>query len=108
MEQNNVSMEQIVMELVVNSGMARSMAMAAIDEAERGEITNAREQLEAAKTQISKAHEFQTDLIAQEAGGNHQEVSLIMVHGQDHLMTAMVVIDLAEKFINMYEKAVAR
>lgn len=104
MEQNQVSMEQIVMELVVNSGMARSTAMAAIDEAEQGEIGRAREQLEEAKAQISRAHEFQTDLIAREAGGNRQEVSLIMVHGQDHLMTAMVVIDLAEKLINVYEK----
>ena len=29
---------------------------------------------------------------------------LLMCHGQDHLMTAMVVIDLAEKFIEVYQK----
>ena len=31
-------------------------------------------------------------------------MSLLMCHGQDHLMTAMVVIDLAEKFIEVYQK----
>lgn len=104
MGSNEVSMEQIVMELVVNSGTARSMAMAAIEEGAQGNFEAADEQLEAAKNQIAKAHEFQTELIAQEAGGNPQKVSLIMVHGQDHLMTAMVVIDLAEKMIQLYKK----
>lgn len=104
MEQKSVTTEDIVMELVVNSGMARSMAMAAIDEAGNGNTESAREQLKDAKEQVSKAHAFQTNLISQEAGGSHQEMTLIMVHGQDHLMTSMVVIDLAEKFINLYEK----
>lgn len=104
MDVHEVSMEEIVMELVVNSGAARSMAMVAIDEAAQGNFTAASEQLEKAKNQIAKAHEFQTDLIAGEASGNQQKMSLIMVHGQDHLMTAMVVIDLAEKMIQMYQK----
>ena len=101
MDVHEVSMEEIVMELVVNSGAARSMAMAAIDEAAQGDFTAASKQLEEAKNQIAKAHEFQTDLIAAEAAGNQQKMSLIMVHGQDHLMTAMVVINLAEKMIQM-------
>lgn len=103
MEQQKITTEDIVMELVVNSGAARSLAMAAIDEAAQGNLNVAREQLAEAREQISKAHVFQSNLIAWETEGCKQDMSLIMVHGQDHLMTAMVVIDLAEKFINLYE-----
>lgn len=104
MEQKEIDVEEIVMNLVVNSGAARSLAMEAIDLAEHDSIAEARAKLEESREMIAKAHNFQTSLISGEANGEHHEVSLILVHGQDHLMTAMVVIDLAEKFINLYEK----
>lgn len=103
-EKQGTSAESIVMELVVNSGAARSMAMQAIEEAAKGSFEAAFQKVKEAKEQINKAHAFQTELIAAEAGGQSQPVSLIMVHGQDHLMTAMVVIDMAEQFIRLYQK----
>ena len=41
--------------------------------------------------------------IRKEAAGEKVETSLIMCHGQDHLMTAMVIIDLAAEFIDVYK-----
>lgn len=103
-EKQEITAENIIMELVVNSGAARSLAMQAIDEAVKGSFTAASQKLEEAKTQINKAHVFQTELIAAEAGGQSYPMSLIMVHGQDHLMTAMVVIDMAEQLVKVYQK----
>lgn len=103
-EKQEIAAESIIMELVVNSGSARSMAMQAVEEAAKGSFEAARQKLEEAKVQINKAHAFQTELIAAEAGGQSHPVSLIMVHGQDHLMTAMVVIDMAEQFLKLYQK----
>ena len=96
--------EQIVMELVVNSGNARSTAMEAIELAKKGKIDAAKEMIEEARNQINGAHNFQTKLIQDEIAGQAAPMSLIMCHGQDHLMTAMVVIDLAEQIIALYEK----
>lgn len=96
--------EQIVMELVVNSGNARSTAMEAIEVAKKGKIDAAKEMIEEAREQINGAHNFQTKLIQDEIAGQAAPMSLIMCHGQDHLMTAMVVIDLAEQIIALYEK----
>lgn len=104
MERKPIDVEEIVMNLVVNSGAARSLAMEAIALAESGSTADAQAKLEQAREMIAKAHNFQTELISGEANGEQHEVSLILVHGQDHLMTAMVVIDLAEKFIKLYEK----
>ena len=39
---------------------------------------------------------FKTDMLTQEAQGNHVKVDLYMVHAQDHLMTAITFIDLAK------------
>ena len=55
--------------------------------------------LEEAQKSLQAAHHFQTDLIQGEMqeDGEPVEVRLLMVHGQDHLMDAMVVSDLEKK-----------
>lgn len=96
--------EKVIMNLVVNSGNARSLAMESIRLAKEGSFAEAEEMLRTSREAILMAHEFQTELVSKEAAGEAVETSLIMCHGQDHLMTAMVVIDLAEEFINVYKK----
>lgn len=93
-----------IIELVVNSGNARSTAMEAIAMAKEGNIEQARETIEAAREEIAKAHHTQTDLIQGEAAGKKTDVGLLMVHAQDHLMNALTVIDLATEMVEMYDK----
>lgn len=102
--ENQVSLEEIIMELVVNSGAARSAAMGAIEDAKNGEFEQSYEKIADAKEKINKAHAYQTELMTKEANGEKQEMSLIMVHGQDHLMTALLAIDMAEQMIELYKK----
>ena len=96
--------DAIVMNLVVNSGEARSLAMEAIGLAEQGQFEEAVAKIAAARDTINAAHNFQTELVQKEINNDPVPMSLLMCHGQDHLMTAMVVIDLAEKFIEVYQK----
>lgn len=97
-----MGMEEIVMELIVNGGEARSNALEAVEAAGRQEFKTAEKKMAAAKDFINKAHHFQTDLIQAEADGKKSEVSLLMVHGQDHLMNAMTVMDMADQMIKLY------
>ena len=99
-----VSMDEIVMELVVNGGNARSKSMQAIRAAKKGDFELAKEKIKEANEALNKAHNFQTSLIQQEASGKGVEISLLMVHAQDHLMNAMTVRDLAKEMISMYEE----
>ena len=99
-----VSMDQIVMELVVNGGNARSKSMEAIKAAKKGDFELAKEKIKEANEALNKAHNFQTSLIQDEASGKGVEISLLMVHAQDHLMNAMTVRDLAKEMISMYEE----
>lgn len=97
-------METVIMELIVNGGNARSRAIEAIKAAKSGDLEKAREKLKEAEEALGKAHDFQTNLIQNEAAGNKTEISLLMVHAQDHLMNAMTINDMAKEFVDMYEE----
>ncbi|WP_195940513.1 PTS lactose/cellobiose transporter subunit IIA [Romboutsia sp. 1001713B170131_170501_G6] len=86
------------------AGDAKGLAFEAISEAKKGNIEAARETMKNSKEVITKAHRFQTELIQGEASGNKTEVSVLLVHAQDHLMNAMNFQQLAEEFIDLYEK----
>ena len=86
--------DAIVMNLVVNSGEARSIAMEAIELARQGQFEEAAAKIAQARETINAAHNFQTELVQKEINNDPVPMSLLMCHGQDHLMTAMVVIDL--------------
>lgn len=98
------SEEEIVLELVVNGGDARSKAMEAIQMAKKGDFESAEKKLEESSEALNKAHEFQTEMIQAQLNGEKMEVSLLMVHGQDHLMNAITVKDLAAEMVAMYKK----
>jgi PTS system cellobiose-specific IIA component len=98
--------EETVMQIIVSGGNARSHAMTAIQFAKYGNIPEARKEIKKACDELDKAHDVQTKLIQEEAAGNKKEVTLLMVHAQDHLMNAITVKDLAQEFIDMYEKQI--
>lgn len=95
---------EISFQIILYAGNARSSAMEAIAFAKDGKFTEAKEKLEDAKKEINEAHHFQTELIQAEARGEGVDMNVILVHSQDHLMTAMVVKDMAIEFVDLYEK----
>jgi|GEM_PF-18315 len=91
--------EQTVMQIIINGGDARASALKAIRAARQGDMEAVDNLMNNAKKALRKAHEIQTNLIQAEARGEKTEVTLLMVHAQDHLMNAMTVKDLAEALI---------
>ena len=97
-------MEEIIMNLIMYSGEARSYCMEGIQLAKEGNVEGAKELIEKAAAQLGEAHHSQTTLIQNEAAGNKAEVSLLLVHAQDHLMTSMTVKDLAVEIVEIYSR----
>lgn len=97
-------MEEIIMNLIMHSGEARSYAMEAIDLAKNNKIDEAKELIQKSAEELGHAHHSQTTLIQNEAAGKKAELSLLLVHAQDHLMTTMVVKDLGNEIIEIYER----
>lgn len=97
-------MEKIILSIIIQSGDARSFAMEAIQCAKTGDFDKARELMEQSNEKLGCAHKEQTKLIQAEAGGEKTEVTLLLIHAQDHLMTAMTVKDLANEIIEVYSR----
>ncbi len=94
--------EVIIFNIITHSGEARSSSMEAIHHAKSGDFVKAEGCIEDAQKKLALAHEIQTTLIQQEAGGNRVELSLLMIHAQDHLMNAITIKDMASEFIALY------
>ncbi len=93
--------DSVVMELVVNAGDGRSLAIQAIREARAGKFQEAQQLIDQCQEALIRCHESQTELIQSELQGNPIPMSLLMVHAQDHIMNAMTVKDLAAEIVAM-------
>lgn len=98
-----MDLELIIMNIINYSGEARSLSMEAIQFAKDGEYEKAEDNTDRANENISKAHKSQTVLIQSEARGDKSEISLLLVHAQDHLMNAITIKDLAREFVDLYK-----
>lgn len=90
--------------IILHAGNARSNAMEAINMAKKYNFKAAREMIELADSEFIKAHEVQTELLKKEASGKKHEIPIILIHAQDHLMTALMMKDTANEMIDMYER----
>ncbi|MEH7087018.1 PTS lactose/cellobiose transporter subunit IIA [Neobacillus drentensis] len=96
------NLEQVIFQIILHGGNGRSAAMEAMIAAKQGDFEGAREKLKEADDALNEAHHIQTSLIQGEIRGEKTEVSLLMIHAQDHLMNAMTVKDLAAEMVELY------
>ncbi|HAW8330907.1 TPA: PTS lactose/cellobiose transporter subunit IIA [Escherichia coli] len=88
--------EELVMELLVNAGQARSDAMEAIRCAGQKDWQGATQLMASSESACLQAHKIQTALISQDEG-----CGKILIHAQDHLMNAILCQDLAREIISL-------
>ena len=93
---------QAIMNLIIYGGDGKSSSVEAIQAAKEGNFELADEKIKAAEESLLQAHHTQTEMLTQEANGDSVAVSLLMVHGQDHLMTGMMFKDLAKEIVDVY------
>lgn len=97
-------MEEIILNLIMHSGEARSYAMEAMELAKSGNIEGAKDLIQKSNEELGLAHHSQTSLIQGEAGEQKAKFSLLLIHAQDHLMTTMTLKDLANEIIDIYSR----
>ncbi|GAB7259122.1 hypothetical protein DZS_07130 [Dickeya ananatis] len=69
-----ISLEDIITELVVNGGSAKSKAMQAMKAARMGDFDTAEIRISEANESLQQAHFFQTELIQAEARGEKKSL----------------------------------
>ncbi|MEH7373391.1 PTS lactose/cellobiose transporter subunit IIA [Neobacillus drentensis] len=98
------NLEAVIFQIILHGGNGRSAAMEAMQAAKKGDFEGARQKLMEADNAMNEAHHIQTSLIQGEISGEKTEISLLMVHAQDHLMNAMTVKDLAVEMVELYQR----
>ena len=93
-KRNMATKEEISMvgfEIVAYAGDAQTDLLAALDAAREGDFEKAEQLHKDASDALIGAHDTQTKLLSQEAGGGEMEMTFIMAHAQDTLMTTMIL-----------------
>lgn len=102
MEKKDLAM--IGFEMVAYSGDARSFYIEALREAKKGNWDKTEELMDKAKNSLLKAHDIQTQLLAREADDENLDLGFILIHGQDHLMSSMLLKDMMEFLLDIYRE----
>lgn len=100
---SKVSTEDIAMKLIAYSGEARTQAFNALKEVRLGDYEKATCLISKAEESIVAAHKGQTELLVNEAQGQKGDITLLLIHAQDHFMTSNLAIELIKELIFLYQ-----
>ncbi|MGO4961424.1 PTS lactose/cellobiose transporter subunit IIA [Jeotgalibaca porci] len=100
--------EQEIMQIIVHGGNARAKALMSLRSSRKGNFAEADTLLAEAKEALVMAHKVQTKLIQAETRGEKTDISLFLIHAQDHLMNAMTVVDLVVEILADKKKEVGK
>lgn len=96
--------EYIVFQIISAVGSARSSYIEAIQEAKKGNFEQAKNLIKEGAESFIQGHKAHAGLVSKEANGEKVEVSLILAHAEDQLMSAEGFKVIAEEFISVHER----
>lgn len=91
-------------EIVAYSGDARSTLLEALHQVRNGNFDNVETLMKDADENLNLAHKAQTEILALEAQGQQMDMGFIFIHGQDHLMTTILLKDIITDMIELYRR----
>ena len=94
-------MELVCFKIISAVGEAKSDYVAAIEAARNGDFDKAQELLEHGESVFVRGHEAHAGLIQKEAAGEKTEISLLLMHAEDQLMSAETTKLLAQEIIDL-------
>lgn len=94
---------EVIFNIILHAGNANSKYLLAIEDARMNRFQEASLSFDEAEEELHLAHKIQTDMVQDEARGKKVELSLLLVHAQDHLTMATTSRVQAEEFIHLYK-----
>jgi PTS system cellobiose-specific IIA component len=91
-------------QIISNVGTAKSLVMEALYAAKDGDFAEAEAKLKESKHYFVEGHKIHASLIQKEASGEKVEISLILMHAEDQLLSAETISELVKEMIEMYKK----
>jgi len=94
-------LEMAIMNIIINAGDCKNHAYMALSKVNEGKYEEADKEMELANDALGKAHDGQTMFLHKEASGEKVTISVLFVHAQDHLMTAISEKNLIEQIMEL-------
>ncbi|EEH96522.1 PTS lactose/cellobiose transporter subunit IIA [Clostridium tertium] len=98
------NLELVSFQLISNVGEARSALFEAMRAAREECFEEADKLVRDAEDSLIKAHESHSSLIMQEASGDKVQISLLLMHAEDQLMTTELLKGMAKEVILTHKK----
>lgn len=96
-------LELICFEIIASVGGARSCFIEAISKAKVKDFEGAQNCIKEGEELFHVGHKAHAKLVAQEANQEKVELSLLLVHAEDQLMSAETFKIIANEFIDLYK-----
>ena len=90
--------------IISAAGAAKSCFIQAIDEARQGKFDEAEALVKQGEQMLIEGHAPHTEMVQQEAAGNHVEVNILLVHAEDQMASTETFKVMAEQFIEVYRE----
>lgn len=90
-------------QIITFVGSARSSYIEAIQAAKEGRFEDAEKMMQAGQADFMEGHHAHADLLTMEASGEAVNISLLLLHAEDQLMSAEGFKMIAEEFIDVYK-----
>jgi PTS system cellobiose-specific IIA component len=94
-------LELAIMNIIINAGDCKNHAYMALNNVNEGNYEEADKEMQLANDALAKAHDGQTMFLHKEANGEKIDMSVLFVHAQDHLMTAITEKNLIEQIMEL-------
>lgn len=96
--------EIIIFQMITNTGSAKSKYIEAVQCAKAGDYEGAEALIKEGTDMMIKGHQIHADLVQKEAAGESIQMSLILAHAEDQMMSAEVFKIMGEELIELYKK----
>jgi PTS system cellobiose-specific IIA component len=97
-------MELACFQIISCVGTARSLYIEAIQAAKAGDFDESQTKISEGNEMFNQGHHVHMSLIQNEASGNRTDLSMLLIHSEDLLMSAESFRILALEFIDLYTK----
>ena len=97
-------LEQFVFPIIGYAGEGKSLAHEALQMAKKNDFLKADELIKKSNEVILEAHHIQASLITKEADGDSIPITMLFVHAEDHLMSAISERELIREMIDILRR----
>ncbi|MDO4473194.1 MAG: PTS lactose/cellobiose transporter subunit IIA [Eubacteriales bacterium] len=102
-----VNIEKIsesAMKVITYSGMAKSCYLEALSLAKQGDFVEAEKKIEEGNKSFVEAHDGHMDVLQEEMASLEPQISLLMTHAEDQLMSAETIKIVIMELIELYKE----